>query len=36
MIFVQKALNMMDKGYAAIIIQNSAGSGKEIDYNKKS
>jgi len=28
MIFVEKALSMMDKGYAAIIIQNSAGSGK--------
>ena len=35
MIFVEKALKMMDKGYAAIIIQNSAGSGKAIDYNKK-
>ena len=28
MIFVEKALSMMNKGYAAIIIQNSAGSGK--------
>lgn len=35
MIFVEKALSMMDKGYAAIIIQNSAGSGKAIEYNKK-
>ena len=35
MIFVEKALSMMDKGYAAIIIQNSAGSGKAVDYNKK-
>lgn len=35
MIFVEKALSMMEKGYAAIIIQNSAGSGKAIDYNKK-
>ena len=26
---------MMDKGYAAIIIQNSAGSGKAVEYNKK-
>ena len=26
--FVEKALNMMHKGYAAIIIQGSAGSGK--------
>jgi hypothetical protein len=32
--FVHKALNMMDKGYAAIIIQNSAGSGKAKEYNK--
>lgn len=35
MIFVEKALSMMSKGYAAIIIQNSAGSGKAVDYNKK-
>lgn len=35
MIFVDKALSMMEKGYAAIIIQNSAGSGKAISYNKK-
>ena len=34
MVFVQKALDMMHKGYAAIIIQNSAGSGKAIEYNK--
>lgn len=34
MIFVEKALGMMDKGYAAIIIQNSAGSGKASEYNK--
>ena len=34
MIFVEKALSMMDKGYAAIIIQNSAGSGKATEYNK--
>lgn len=33
--FVEKALNMMSKGYAAIIIQNSAGSGKAKEYNKK-
>lgn len=33
--FVEKALSMMDKGYAAIIIQNSAGSGKAVDYNKR-
>lgn len=34
MIFVEKALSMMNKGYAAIIIQNSAGSGKASSYNK--
>lgn len=34
MIFVEKALSMMEKGYAAIIIQNSAGSGKASSYNK--
>lgn len=33
--FVAKALNMMNKGYAAIIIQNSAGSGKAKEYTKK-
>ena len=33
MIFVEKALNMMKRGYAAIIIQGSAGSGKAKDYN---
>lgn len=33
--FVEKALSMMDKGYAAIIIQNSAGSGKATGYNKR-
>lgn len=35
MIFVERALSMMNKGYAAIIIQNSAGSGKATDYNKR-
>lgn len=35
MIFVEKALNMMNNGYASIIIQNSAGSGKAIGYNKE-
>lgn len=35
MIFVEKALSMMSNGYAAIIIQNSAGSGKAAEYNKK-
>lgn len=34
MIFVEKALSMMQKGYAAIIIQGSAGSGKATEYNK--
>ena len=35
MVFVEKALSMMNKGYAAIIIQNSAGSGKAKELNKK-
>lgn len=35
MVFVERALNMMNKGYAAIIIQNSAGSGKAKEYNKR-
>ena len=35
MIFVEKALGMMSKGYGAIIIQNSAGSGKAVEYNRK-
>ena len=35
MVFVEKALSMMKGGYAAIIIQNSAGSGKAAEYNKK-
>ena len=35
MIFVQKALSMMKSGYAAIIIQSSAGSGKAVDENKE-
>lgn len=33
--FVEKALSMMSNGYGAIIIQNSAGSGKAIEYNKR-
>lgn len=33
--FVEKALGMMNRGYAAIIIQNSAGSGNAIEYNKR-
>ena len=35
MIFVEKALNMMSKGYASIIIQGSSGSGKASDINKR-
>lgn len=41
MVFVQKALAMMNsdkgtkKGYAVVIIQDSAGSGKATDYNKQ-
>lgn len=35
MIFVEKALQMMNKGYASIIIQNSAGSGKAKEFNKR-
>lgn len=33
--FVEKALDMMNRGYAAIIIQHSAGSGKATEYNKR-
>lgn len=33
--FVEKALGLMNKGYAAVIIQNSAGSGKAKEYNKR-
>ncbi len=33
--FVEKALSMMNKGYAAIIIQNSSGSGRAKDYCKR-
>lgn len=33
--FVEKAMNMMNKGYAAIIIQGSAGSGKAVEINKR-
>lgn len=33
--FVERALSMMKKGYAAIIIQNSAGSGKACEINKR-
>lgn len=33
MIFVEKALGMMKKGYAAVIIQGSSGGGKAKDFN---
>lgn len=33
--FVETALGMMDKGYAAIIIQNSAGSGRAKEINQR-
>ena len=35
MIFVKKALSMMNKGYAAVIIQSSAGTGKATEINKE-
>ena len=35
MIFVETALNMMHKGYASIIIQNSAGNGRAKDFNQR-
>lgn len=35
MVFVEKALSMMNRGYAAIIIQNSAGSGKAKEFNQR-
>lgn len=35
MVFVEKALSLMERGYAAIIIQGSAGTGKATDYNKR-
>lgn len=35
MVFVKKALSMMSHGYAAIIIQNSAGSGKAAEFNRQ-
>lgn len=34
MVFVQKGLKMMSKGYAAVIIQDSAGNGKATIYNQ--
>ena len=35
MVFVEKALSMMKKGYAAVIIQSSAGSGKAKEFNRR-
>ena len=35
MIFVEKALSMMNKWYAAIIIQNSAWTGQAKEFSKK-
>jgi hypothetical protein len=35
MVFVERALSMMSHGYAAIIIQSSAGNGKATEYNKR-
>ena len=35
MVFVEKALSMMNKWYAAIIIQNSSGSWKAREYCKR-
>ena len=35
MVFVERALSKMNKGYAAIIIQDSSGSGKAIEYNRR-
>lgn len=35
MVFVKRALSMMDKGYASVIIQGSAGSGKASEINKE-
>lgn len=34
-IFVEEALSMMDNGYAAILIQESAGSGQGLPYTKE-
>lgn len=35
MVFVEKALSMMNGGMAAIIIQDSAGEGQAVEYNKR-
>ena len=35
MIFVEKAFQKQQKGYGAVIIQDSAGSGKAVEINKR-
>lgn len=35
MVFVERALKMMSHGYAAVIIQSSAGSGKAREFNER-
>lgn len=35
MVFVEKALSMMNKGYASVIVQGSAGSGKATEVNQR-
>lgn len=35
MVFVASALARMKRGYAAVIVQNSAGSGKAVEYNRE-
>ena len=35
MVFVERALAMMNSGYAAVIIQNSAGTGKAKEFNQR-
>ena len=35
MVFVEKALSMMNGGMAAVIIQDSAGEGQAVEYNKR-
>ncbi|WP_201535144.1 N-6 DNA methylase [Psychrobacter ciconiae] len=35
MIFVEKAFSLMNKGYASVIIQGSAGSGKAKEINRR-
>lgn len=35
MIFVEEAFKKMNSGFASVLIQHSAGSGKAIDFNKR-